>query len=136
MKYYSEKKSLYVSYFDKYIKRSLNLSVSEVIKLLPVSEKTVYKWINKRHPIDSMKYELLQIKALGIIPHSDWCGFRIDPLGKLVTPNNFTFSSSEIMNFSLLKQLNKELTLQNSALQAEIDRLNKPKTDNVVTFRR
>lgn len=137
MKKYYEKKTLTIAHRDKYREVTQRLNAEEIAKLANVTEKTAYKWLNQTHKIDAAKLELIKIKALGIIPKPGWEGFFFDDKGNLVSRNGFSINSEQIGYFTLIKQLNSLLRIENAELKAEIETLkNKDMKTNVTPLRR
>lgn len=106
------------------------LPVALAAELAGVSVKTVYKWINGTHPIDTRTRQVLYTRALGLLPCSRWSQWHIDENGRLTAPNGWTFYPDELMGLSYIKQHNGDLqatvarlTVENQQLREALDYL-------------
>lgn len=82
------------------------LGASELMKICHCSRSTAYRWISGRAIIPKAEMELIHIKALGLIPHPKWNGFRVDKDGILFTPEDYQFTSETIRQFQQTHQAN------------------------------
>jgi len=74
---YKQKKRFTVSVSTAYGVLNKTLSVEQTCKIAHVSKSTVYKWLNNTQKPDKATIELIQIKALGLIPDMNWEGWSV-----------------------------------------------------------
>lgn len=84
---YKQKKRFTVSVSTAYGVLNKTLSVEQTCKIAHVSKSTVYKWLNNTQKPDKATIELIQIKALGLIPDMNWEGWRVVE-GELYSPRD------------------------------------------------
>ena len=105
---YKQKKRFMVSVSTAYGVLSKSLSVEQTCKIAHVSRSTVYKWLNNTQKPDKATIELIQIKALGLIPDMKWEGWRVvegelySPLDRKYTPSLIEFIEANLESIKMM----------------------------------
>lgn len=100
----------------------------EVAEMAHVSLGTVYRWMKGTTPISPAHEELLQYKALGLIPDPQWAGWRVVD-GLLYSPHDDDFHSQVLWDLVGTRREHKygltEIALLKSQLEQSQFRLEK-----------
>lgn len=86
---------------------SERLTPEDICDLIPVSRATAYAYVSGQRPIPPVTLQLLQIKALGLIPDPKWSGFRVVD-GVLWTDTDASFPLNALNDFARIYQENRE----------------------------
>ena len=86
---------------------SATLTPEEICDLVPVSRATAYKYVSGKQKIPATVMQLLQIKALGLIPDPAFSGYRVVD-GVLWTDTDAAFPLNALNDFVRIYQENRE----------------------------
>lgn len=89
---------------------SAALDAKDIQRLCHVSEGQAYRWISGKSAIPKSMLELLQIKALGLIPDPRYDGFRVVD-GVLWTDTDACFPLEALNDFKRVYQEAREFRL-------------------------
>lgn len=84
------------------------LTADEIARLAHTSKKNAYRWIDDPTRIPRASWELLQIKALGLIPDPHYDGWRVVK-GTVYTPDDKSFNLESLRQFHMVYQENRAL---------------------------
>ena len=84
---------------------SASLDAQQLADMCYVTKSHAYRWI-KEQIIPKGYMELIQIKALGLIPSMEWEGWRVKD-GILFSPRDFEFTPEEIDQVQTIRDLNR-----------------------------
>jgi hypothetical protein len=97
------------------------LTKEQIMEYAHVSGVTAYRWMSGKTPIPKAQMELMQIKALGLMPDPEFRDYRMSD-GCIIAPNGKSFPVRALEHFNMVYQ-------QNSDLMREFER---PRIEKVV----
>lgn len=98
------------------------ISAERVVELIGVSLRTAQRWITKPETVPALERELLEIKALGLIPDPAFEGWCVEK-GVLISPMDRRLNTSEIEGLSYIHQRASWQDRIIEKLESEIDAL-------------
>jgi hypothetical protein len=87
---------------------SQKLTAEQIARLAHTSVKNAYRWIDEPSRIPRASWELLQIKALGLIPDPNFEGWRVVD-GEIFTPDDKQFGLEALRQFQMVYNENRIL---------------------------
>lgn len=86
---------------------SRKLTADDLCQLIPISRATAYAYVSGARPVPPAIMELIQIKALGLIPDPAFDGYRVVD-GVLWTDTDAHFDLAALNDFRRVYQMNRE----------------------------
>jgi len=96
-----------------------SLDAQQLADICHVSKSHAYRWI-KGDIVPKGYMELIQIKALGLIPSLEWDGWRVKD-GTLFSPRDFEFTPEEIDQVQIIRDLNRFNTKRIDLLESQLE---------------
>ena len=98
------------------------VSAERIVELLGVTVRTAQRWITSPDSVPARERELLEIKALGLIPDPAFEGWCVEN-GVLISPTDRRLNASEIEGIALIHQRARWQDRIIAKLEAENERL-------------